>query len=502
MPYTIKNPSRRLARVLLMVSVVTLALAVFATAGWMRTAERLSQPVELDQLSAVDRQRVFDQMHEALPGIYEPTWYQPEIAYTLRPDTELSVWDDTFHSNELGFRTGPVRKRRRRFRILFVGDSWTYGMGVKEGESYPQVLARLANEYAGINRIVEAWTLALPGWNGINQTAALDFWYGRLRPDAVVFAPSSNDNDSAPHLLPSGDFFLGTAPAEDWFGNLPLAYYVPWPIDSYEYMARWRMIGARWRAAEKRLADYEIPTVFFFVALWNEELVHELVSQAALSSPYAVVPGVLTLTEWTNPTPAGHGTPEAHERYAQLLYRLLAGQLDWAPLPRDCVHPEIAQVQIFAHPPSEEQWLKSALSLRRHYSRDFIPASFRLGEGVLAQWPGSGSYTNGIVGRGTTVLVHPPRGTERLRVRLQRLETVRGLYPLEIELAVAAPGEPSGRLVTLPSSGPNAIDVELVVPPQVRGYSVLDVSVRTQHVASIGRSRVAGAFKIVSIEPG
>ncbi len=141
-----KELDERLAVVLLACLSVALTLAVFAGIGWYRAAAR---EVSLDRLSVAERHELLEEALERSPGIYEATWYQPGISYTLERDTVLEAWGDRFRSNELGFRTRPARKNAGTFRILFVGDSWTYGMGIREQETFPRVLEALAGEHSG-----------------------------------------------------------------------------------------------------------------------------------------------------------------------------------------------------------------------------------------------------------------------------------------------------------------------------------------------------------------
>ena len=140
------------------------------------------------------------------------------MGYTLAPNAQVRAWRDSFVTNELGYRTGPVVKEPGTFRVLFVGDSWTFGMGVTETESYPKVFERLAASHAGLERKVEAWSLALPGYNTLNELAALWFYFDRLEPDLVVVSPTRNDNHSTRVVLPGGS--LASELAEpDLFGE-------------------------------------------------------------------------------------------------------------------------------------------------------------------------------------------------------------------------------------------------------------------------------------------
>ncbi|HVS65550.1 MAG TPA: hypothetical protein VMT85_18835 [Thermoanaerobaculia bacterium] len=492
-------PPPKLLPVLLLVSVTTTLVAAYAGFGWWRSAQA---PVTLDELPANDRQRLVSEVQRVLPGVHQAAWFQPEIGYTLRPDAIIEAWDDVFRSNAIGYRTGPVHKASGVFRVLFVGDSWTYGMGIREEESFPKVLERLANRHAGVEQRIEAWTLALPGYNLINEIAAFDFWFGRLRPNAVVFVPSSNDNHSSASVLPGGELFYGAASGRDRFGSPhPHAYRVPWPLDSFVYRQRWRLAWERLRLAEEKLAYYRVPSFLLFLAVWDRAIVHQSVHDAGLRSRYTIVPPELTLRrEWVNASEDGHGNPAANERYAQLVYRLLAPALGWRALPEALRYTEVADVPLFEQPPPEPEWRAAAESIQREGGRRFIPRSFRAGEGELAQWPGAGNVGDGTIGRAATVLVRPREGTQRLRVRLARLESVRALYPIEVEVSIPGPDGESRRALVLEAGGPEEVEIELEVPQALRDGRVLDVIVEAGTVAAIADTEVAGSLRIVSVE--
>ena len=488
---------RRIAYTLLVALVVAALWAMVASFGWIRSARAA---IDLDRLSSVERQTLFDEMSQALPGVYEPAWFQSEIGYTLRPDSTISAWGDTFVSNRLGYRTGRVRKEKGTFRILVVGDSWAYGMGVSREQSYPERLAELVTRHAGIGQDVEAWTLALPGYNALSQTAAFHFWFGSLRPNLVVFAPSSNDNDSNLTLLPSGEFVQGMAPPPDAFGSHPITYRAPHLISSFDATRRWRDVATRLRAAEQKLEYYRIPSVFFYVARWNPSFVHWLAETGSLSSPYAVVPAELTLGDWSNPGPWGHGTPQAQHRYAQLLYRLLATRLGWPDLPDEILLPEIAEVPVFEEVPDSALWGPVHERELAAANQRWIAASFVPGPDAQPQWAGPGAFQTGLVGKATTVLVRPPAGTPSLRVVLRPVEGIRAHYPIDVGLSVLA-DSPSQTAVTLMADAASEVEAWLPIPHELRNGEVLDVVLTASSVAALPGSRVAAAFEIARIEP-
>jgi hypothetical protein len=93
------------------------------------------------------------------------------------------------------FDIGP--KDPRKPRILIVGDSITWGQGVREWQNvWPEQLA-LALERAGAPH--EMAVLALPGRDIPNHVEQLDRWAEEIQPDIFIYQWYVNDVEVAPH---------------------------------------------------------------------------------------------------------------------------------------------------------------------------------------------------------------------------------------------------------------------------------------------------------------
>ncbi|MEE9269539.1 MAG: SGNH/GDSL hydrolase family protein [Candidatus Krumholzibacteria bacterium] len=91
--------------------------------------------------------------------------------------------------NQYGYRGEPVELSRHydKPNIVTLGDSYTFGMGVNDGEEYPR---RLAAELGGRYNVVN---LGNPGW-GLTQEVRRYFDFGSLfHPEIVVLQYCSND---------------------------------------------------------------------------------------------------------------------------------------------------------------------------------------------------------------------------------------------------------------------------------------------------------------------
>ena len=259
-PRGVTRPTRpgALGPLLALATLGILGTAAFAWAWWQERGRGHEVPASLDA-----RESLLEDLLHRSPGILVPTLFEPDIGYTLQPHTELEAWDDTFTSNHLGYRTRTQRKQEGVFRVLFVGDSWTYGMGVREQETFAVQVEELARELVPRPPTVQAWILALPGYNTLSEVAALDTYFDRLQPDAVVFCPTVNDADSSMQVLPHGSSGYAGYLRDNYGGRIPLVYKGRW-YDSYEAQERWRRAGEAMGKVSRRLAAHDVPLLFFF----------------------------------------------------------------------------------------------------------------------------------------------------------------------------------------------------------------------------------------------
>ena len=107
----------------------------------------------------------------------------------------------TLTINSLGFRDEefPVQKPRGEFRILALGDSFTYGWGVANGDDWPQQLERLLAHTRGSCEVVNAgFATGAATPDGYDRWLASDGM--QLQPDLVVVGLCLNDMGEVPML--------------------------------------------------------------------------------------------------------------------------------------------------------------------------------------------------------------------------------------------------------------------------------------------------------------
>jgi len=476
-------------RVLLGLSAFGLAGTLVCAAGWFLAARG---GMSLEDLGPDERQALLESLLHESPGVFAAAWYDPPIGYTLRPQHRVSAWDDDFTANELGYRSGPPTKAPEVFRVVFLGDSWTFGMGVRREESFPHQLATLANARRRNGREIEAWSLALPGYNTFNELAALDFFFERLQPDAVVVCPTMNDVDSSGHVLPNGSLTrIGVV--RDGFGNDHSLVYRSQLVDSFQFKQRWLAAFRAVKEIEERLRARRIPLLVYFTATWDPSFAHWLVAESRLAAPYVITPGELTGLRWRNPPPFRHGTPAANRLYAGMVYQGLARLLRWPAL-----EPSAEDVEVPVYSPASAPALAGPARklLRRASAR--VPEAYQPSPEAALQCVGPMDCATGLMGRATTILVRRRPEATRLVISLLPLPDAASLYPLTVTAAVASPSGGSRASAEVRGGAvPHRLSVP--IPADLEADAVLDVALRAARVVTAPGLLSARSMTVVEI---
>ena len=482
------------ARVLLIIAGLSLAAALVSGLGWWLASR--DGGVSVGDLTTDERRLLVEDLLNTSPGVFRPALYDPRVGYTLRPLQEIDQWNDSFRSNGLGYRSGQVRKRPGDFRIVFVGDSWTFGMGVSELEAFPRQLEQLAQLHSGSDLRVEAWSLALPGYNILNETAALDGLVDTLDPDAVVFCPTNNDVDSGHLVLPNGS--LSRAPMlVDGFGmNVPLRFQSLF-LNSHLFLQRWRHGMNALGALGRRLGERETPALVFFTGRWVESFAHDLIGTAEIDLPYVITPDELSSMKWRNPPPFHHPNPAAHREYARLVYRGLAQVVEWRPLPDDDspfdspVHRRLEQRQDWRGKSEED--LRSLVA--QSIEPDFVPKQERalqVGAGV--------DLLTGRMGRGAVVFLRRLAESREVVVSLGRLPDVEWIYPLGFRVSIPSGSGSTAKRFVLPAGGPDTHRFSIDLPDDIPEGVAVEIIIEAESLSLTENGLAAASMEIVKIE--
>lgn len=482
------------ARLLILLASTGFAVAVLFAFMWLRATPR--GRIHVDQLGPEDRQALVEEIMSGRNAALVPAWFYPRIAYTLRYADTLSAFGDTFTTNDLGYRTGPVEKDANTFRIVFVGDSWTFGYGVREDESFAAQLEELANLHAGSEQPIESWVLALGGYNLMNELAAFRFFFDRLEPDAVVICPTRNDAGSTAAVLPDGSL-ARLAVTRDEFGESHHVRHPAEAVDSYRLLKRWDQSFTELRSVEMRLKELSIPMMVFFAAYWDEAFAHSFMERAGVEAPYAITPTELTKAKWRNPPPHRHATPAANLLFAQMIYQGLAPIFGWDPLPEV---DRLAVVEVFT-PPVGGEWGEICNQLLRAETQKSIGESFTPGPGADRHCVGPIDELTGLFGRATSVMVRRAEGAQALSVRVRRVPGALLIYPMQLTVRIPSPSDEIQVSFTIPADGPESHSFEIPIPGGIAVGSAMDVVLEAEHAAAAPNSRAPRSLFLENIAP-
>jgi len=471
---------RRLVRWLLAAATASMALAVALGIGLFGALRR---EVRLSDLSAAERQRAVEEEIGHVGRVFVPAQLEPRMGYTLAPSTELEAWGGRFTSNELGFRAPDVRKSEGVIRVLFVGDSWAFGLGEDYQDSFPGQFERIGREITRSTSI-ESWPLALPGWNALNQAAALEVLAPILRPDLVIWCPTNNDVSSSATADPRGflvrrDQGLGEAFGDGMFRD----YSYRFPA-SPPYLERWRRAAAEYGRAVAWLADQGVPVAFLFVARWQPGWPEWILGEAGEAAWWTVAPDSWNDKRYRNAQ--SHGTPEVNRLYALAAYRLaVVHRPDWPEPPAVDDGAEKAPL------PQEFRSLADdpgRASLAAPLGNADLPELYRPEDwrGTRAANPCSRTLDceTGRMGRRAALLLRRARTSRRVEVSLERVEPAPfALYPLAVKVKIPYFAAVSSAMLRLPATGPSRTSVLLDLPEQLPEGAAFEVELEAERAA-------------------
>ncbi len=142
-----------------------------------------------------------------LPALNRTMEFDPELFWRLKPELRALRVAGRIREHPISFsvtthaglRSAPVPLGKRRPRILAMGDSTTFGVGVEDGETWPSRLEELLRREGAPAEVVNA---GVPGYTAFQGKVFLERRGLRMRPDVVVACFGFNDADEG---MPSSD---------------------------------------------------------------------------------------------------------------------------------------------------------------------------------------------------------------------------------------------------------------------------------------------------------
>ncbi len=118
-----------------------------------------------------------------------------KIIYDLRPSIEVNFQKVPVRINSCGMRGGEVAitKAPGTYRIALLGDSFAFGWGVKEDESFAAVMERSLNRHSHGSPRFEVLNFGVPGYSTFQEVHKFITTDSDFNPDAVLVYFINND---------------------------------------------------------------------------------------------------------------------------------------------------------------------------------------------------------------------------------------------------------------------------------------------------------------------
>ena len=117
------------------------------------------------------------------------------IGYRHQPELKDRFFGVDVQINSLGLRDRevPEAKEENEFRLLVMGDSVPFGIGVQYEDSIPHQLERIAQQNLGTEKQIRTINMGVPSYNTEQELVQLQSLGLSLKPDAIVLIYARND---------------------------------------------------------------------------------------------------------------------------------------------------------------------------------------------------------------------------------------------------------------------------------------------------------------------
>lgn len=137
-------------------------------------------------------------------GMFQP---HPYLVGAPIPNSVRRTGDVTITHNSNGWRSPELHNPKSRTRVVVLGDSATYGLGVNDADTYPAQLQKsLGDSYEVIN-------MAVPGYSTVEEVIQTALLFSDLQPDIAIYYIGWTDarNMHVKDLKPDYSDFHGPA---------------------------------------------------------------------------------------------------------------------------------------------------------------------------------------------------------------------------------------------------------------------------------------------------
>jgi hypothetical protein len=134
----------------------------------------------------------------------------------------------TARANSLGFRSPePSPKEPGEYRVMLVGDSATFGVGLEEADTIAEQIQRLASRRCDTPSRVTVYNFGHVGYNLVQELIVLRDYFDIVKPDHIVLVLSvytDNLYDAISDLDAQGNFIVSKEQADRLTGEIRSHY--------------------------------------------------------------------------------------------------------------------------------------------------------------------------------------------------------------------------------------------------------------------------------------
>lgn len=290
----------------------------------------------------------------------------PGLSFELAPNRRKKFKGIWVRTNSLGMRDAeplPIESDAVS-RIVVLGDSFTFGLGVDGDSTYPTVLEQRLNDGAREKRF-EVLNLGVSGYNTQDEAAVLEHKGLPWRPDLVVLSYALNDPETEP-VQPLNHHFHEPAVwqrsnlarlAAKGLRDLKVAL---WGAGDYylylhaEDQKRWLGVLAALENIRELTESQQIPVLVVIFprnpegpwSAYPYAEIHEQIARASREQGFAVIDLLDRFTEYRPKATRirrgdPHPSPWGHKVAAAAIYEWIASDLPNAELSTPQVAPSL-----------------------------------------------------------------------------------------------------------------------------------------------------------------
>jgi hypothetical protein len=156
----------------------------------------------------VKRQSRFAQqgvlMGEYVPGAIYKCIYATNPRGYFDPDNGVVMTINAW-GMRAGIKPVPLKKGPDTYRILMLGDSFTFGIGVRDHETFSEVLHKRLNDASTDGTRYEVLNAGVQGYNTRDEVLAFEHQWMQLDPDLVLITFYLNDAYADSTILNNGE---------------------------------------------------------------------------------------------------------------------------------------------------------------------------------------------------------------------------------------------------------------------------------------------------------